>query len=277
MAELRRPKLKVYAGLRGILLFILPLPLLFTAVSCLWGGQLWPFIAAGGSYAVFLAGALIARRGIVNEIEYKERPLARARPLPLKSFSAVILGIATTIAAHFAAGQDVGISVIFGIGAIAGFFMYYGFDPTESSVSADGHGVSREEMSEALSEAYGKLDRINQARRGIASREFQNRLGFIASSTEKILETIERDPRDLRRARKFLHVYLDGIQKVTEQYAETHKETNSTELEQNYRVLLADMEKVCKEQNEKLLQNDVFDLDVQIEVLSTRLKREGLV
>jgi 5-bromo-4-chloroindolyl phosphate hydrolysis protein len=277
MAGSPRPKLKIYAGLKGILLFLLPLPLLFTAVGSLWDGHLWSFTAAGGSYALFLAGALIARLGIVKEIEYTQRPLARARPLPLKTLSALILGIATAVAAHFAAGQEIGIAFFFGIGTVAGFFMYYGFDPKENKTFAGADGITREEMSEALSEAYGKLDRINQARRGISSREFQNRLGFIASSTEKILETIERDPRDLRRARKFLHVYLDGIQKVTEQYAETHKETNSTELEQNYRVLLADMEKVCKEQHEKLLRNDVFDLDVQIEVLSTRLKREGLV
>ena len=38
-----------------------------------------------------------------------------------------------------------------------------------------------------------------------------------------------------------------------------------------------DMETASKEQYQKLMQKDLVDLDVQIEVLSTRLKREGVI
>ena len=36
------------------------------------------------------------------------------------------------------------------------------------------------------------------------------------------------------------------------------------------------METVCQEQYQHLVDNDKVDLDVQIEVLTTRLKREGV-
>lgn len=64
---------------------------------------------------------------------------------------------------------------------------------------------------------------------------------------------------------------------MTNKFIEAHPKAQTFELEQNYRAMLMDMEQVCKEQHEKLIQNDVFDLDVQIEVLSTRLKREGVI
>ena len=47
-------------------------------------------------------------------------------------------------------------------------------------------------------------------------------------------------------------------------------------LEQARRVL-APIEEVFTEQQQKLLETDVTDLDVQIEVLTTQLKREGVV
>lgn len=256
---------------------MLPLPLLFKAVGSLWNGHLESVVVAGGAYALCLAGALLVRKGLINEIQHDERPFSPTAPLPLKTVGASLLGIGTVVAAHLGAGQNVLISLLFGIGAIAGSFMAYGFDPKKKSMAAGNHGVGHEHFARTLSDAYAKIDRINATRLQIRSREFQERLGSIVEGSRRILLAIEEDPRDLRRARKFLNVYLDGIGKVSEQYAQTHRKTQTPVLEENYRNLLVDMENVCNEQYEKLMQNDVFDLDVQIEVLSKRLKREGVV
>jgi len=268
---------KVYAGVKGLLLFVLPLPLLFKAVGGLWGGNLESVVATGGAYALCLAGALLMRKGLVNEIRHEERPFTRSVPVPLKTAGASLIGIGTVVAAHLAAGQNLVISILFGIGAIAGTFMAYGFDPKKKAMAAGNHGVGRDQFAQTLSEAYAKIDHINETRLRIQSREFQERLGNIVAGSQRILQAIEEDPRDLRRARKFLNVYLDGIGKVSEKYILTHPKTQTPVLEENYRNLLVDMENVCNEQYDKLMQNDVFDLDVQIEVLSTRLKREGVL
>jgi 5-bromo-4-chloroindolyl phosphate hydrolysis protein len=268
---------KIYAGVKGILLFVLPLPLLFKAIGGLWGGDLESVVVTGGAYALCLAGALLMRKGLLNEIQHNQRPFSRTSPPPLKTIGASLLGIGTMVATHLAAGHNLVISVLFGIGAIAGSFMAYGFDPKKKAKAAGDHGVGRDQFTRTLSEAYAKLDRINETRLRISSREFQERLGGIVEGSQRILRAIEDDPRDLRRARKFLSVYLDGIGKVSEQYVRTHPKTQTPVLEENYRNLLVDMENVCNEQYERLMQNDVFDLDVQIEVLSTRLKREGVI
>jgi hypothetical protein len=265
------------AGMRGILLFLLPLPLLLKAVVSLWAGDIRATLASGVPYAVLLLGALIAREGLVRETRYLERPLALAPPPPLKAIAAILLGVGTALAAYVIAGHDPLIAALFGGGAFAGTLLYYGTDPRRLAVASGDHGIGIDELGTALKQAYAKLDGINEARKAIASREFQERLSEIVGHSEAILKLIEEDPRDLGRARKFLHVYLDGVLAVTRQYAQTHAKTQSAVLEQNFRALLIDMETVCKEQREKLLQNDLLDLDVQIEVLSTRLKREGVL
>ena len=127
-----------------------------------------------------------------------------------------------------------------------------------------------------LRQAYARLDSIETARRAIASGEFKQRLGNIVSGAERIIKLVADDPRDLRRARKFLTVYLDGAQRVTEEYARTHANAGSPDLEHNFRTLLVDMENTCDEQYQKLLEHDVSDLEVRIEVLSARLRREGV-
>ena len=63
---------------------------------------------------------------------------------------------------------------------------------------------------------------------------------------------------------------------MTEKYARTHDGAQPPELEQNFRQLLIDMEGVCEEQQRMLTDSSLADLDVQIEVLATRLKHEGV-
>ena len=45
-------------------------------------------------------------------------------------------------------------------------------------------------------------------------------------------------PRDLRRARKFLNVYLDSAKTVTENYAATSAKAHSPEMEAKFRSVL---------------------------------------
>ena len=138
-------------------------------------------------------------------------------------------------------------------------------------------GLSTEEVVEALATAERKIEAIESANRNISNTELSGRLRRVTKLARQIIGTIEEDPRDIRRARKFLNVYLDGARSVTEGYAQTHKTGASEELEANFRNVLVTIEDVFTEQQAKLQQNNELDLDVQIEVLATQLKREGVL
>lgn len=260
----------------AVALLLLPLPLLLKAVTSLWGGDFASLLGAGGAYAAFVVAAMLMGRGLDVERDQAERPFSAGRPLPLKTLAAVVVGMATGLAALTAASHGPLIAGCFGIAAAIGTVLFYGRDPGRRSVRLAGDGEADAEVAAMLADAYRRLDLIDAAGRDLASIEFKQRLGSIIASIERILKLIEESPRDIRRARKFLKVYLEGTQRITDQYARTHGQVQSAELEHNFRTLLVDMENTCNEQHQKLLQNDLLDLDVQIEVLSTRLRQEGV-
>jgi 5-bromo-4-chloroindolyl phosphate hydrolysis protein len=277
MAERYRLPSGQFPSPKGVLMFLLPLPVLFAAIAALSGGNLSGLLGNAAGYGLFLAGALLLRRGLLSEAEYARRRVAKA-PWPLKTLGSGIIALATGVTAWLGAGQNPLIAVAFGLAALLGCYLTYGFDPRAAKRFTDRDGVdTTDRVLEALTQAEQGIAAIEQATRDIRNAELNNRLRRIAALARQILKLLEEDPRDLRRARKFLNVYLDGAKQVTEGYAKTHGRVSAPELEDNFRRVLATIEEVFQEQQQKLLETDVTDLDVRIEVLTTQLKREGVI
>ncbi len=262
MATSRSPRRRpLWIG--GWLLFLLPLPLLWKVLIALGKGEFGTFLISVIAFGLLILGAWLTRRGLYQA---KRRPMSSS--LPLKTIGGLITAGGASLTALIA-GHNLPIGICFGLAALLGFYLTYGFD-RRLKLSSD------KDVASALEEAYRKLERLEEAGDNIGSRDFRDRLRRISGWGEKILDRIGDDPEDFRRARKFLNVYLDGAQQVTDKFARTRGDANSAELEENFRTLLTDMETVCEEQYQHLLDNDLVDLDVQIEVLTTRLKREGV-
>jgi 5-bromo-4-chloroindolyl phosphate hydrolysis protein len=277
MAERYRLPSGQFPSPKGLLMFLLPLPVLFAAIAALSGGNLSSLLGNAAGYGLFLAGALLLRRGLLSEAEYARRRVARA-PWPLKTLGSGIIALATGVTAWLGAGQNPLIAIAFGLAALLGCYLTYGFDPRAPKRFTDRDGVdTTDRVLEALAQAEQGIAAIEQATRDIRNAELNNRLRRITALARQILKLLEEDPRDLRRARKFLNVYLDGAKQVTEGYAKTHARVSTPELEDNFRRVLSTIEEVFQEQQQKLLETDVTDLDVQIEVLTTQLKREGVI
>lgn len=259
----------------GLSLFILPLPLLLKAVLSLWTGDGGDFTASGASWLLFLLAAITCRRGMQAELTEADRPFVSNRALRLKMAGGVLVALATTATALFAVGHGAPIALAYGLIAGLGYFLLYGGEAARKPIQRN-LGMEGDEVNRLLRQAYVRLDSIEKARRGIASGEFKQRLGNIVAGAERIIKLVADDPRDLRRARKFLTVYLEGAQRVTEEYARTNTHAGSPDLEHNFRTVLVDIENTCDEQYQKLLEHDVSDLEVRIEVLSARLRGEGV-
>ncbi len=258
-------------------MYFLPLSALAAAVLDLIQENFSGVIVNSSSYALFVYAAILLRRGLAAESDYIHKKIARPPKWPLKFYSSVLTAITTSLIAWLGAGNSLLISILFGLGAFLGMYLSYGFDPRKEKTVAGSHGYSTKKIAETLNEAEQLIDRIEQANRLIHNDEFNRRIHRICKLSRNILEKLEEDPGDIRRARKFLKVYLEGTQKVTEGYAKTHQLSDSDILEQNFQNVLENIESVFSEQQEKLIENEVFDLDVQIEVLSKQLKQEGII
>lgn len=267
----------VKTGLKGMLLFLMPLPVLIATIIYLLRGNFWNTIISGSLFAAFMIAAIIARHGFKLESRFKQKRFAKAPGKPYKSLAAIILAITTGVTAFLLVDYTLFSSILIGFVTLVGFYLAYGLDPRSDKTGDVSLGARADEVFEALEAAETKIEAIETARNSIRNIQFKQHLNRIIDKARNILKTIEDDPSDLQRARKFLKVYLDGTQRVTESYVKTHKnDATNAALDSNFLRVLESIETTFDQQHEKLKKNDQFDLDVQIEVLQTQLKQEGM-
>ncbi len=251
----------------AVLPFVFVVPPAISAILALAKGDVARFGQAAGVTALFFLAAWLIRRGV--------KAAGTNRPFPGRLLGGIAMALATAGAAWYLAGHNMIISIIFGFGALAGVVLAYGSELLPSR----GEGLSADaaDARQLVGEARVKLERLNRARYRIqGAPELTQSLDGIKGWIEKILALIEEDPRDLRRARKFLVVYLDGAGEVADKYVALQDKGEAASFAPRFKDLLDEMEKVSAEQHAKLLENDSFDLDVQLQVLSERLKKEGV-
>ena len=257
-------------------LFVLPFPLLLAFVVALVAGDFGRLAAIAGAIAAFSIAGVLTWRALVAQARYYLGQQLDPPPIPLKLVSAGLTALGAGLAAVAAGHGVLGVGVFAGLAA-AGYRLFYGRDPKPKRIDLPVvAGVDREAVMVQLKQAYGRLQGIEAAARGIAVPEFAQRLERIIAIGRRILAEIERDPRDAARARRFLNIYLDSAERVTAEYSRAHRQIRSRPLENNFRQLLIDMEHTFEAQHRKLLENDMLSLDVEIEVLNARLKREGV-
>ncbi len=264
--------------IRGILLFLLPLPLFFAIPLSLSAGNIKAFIVNSISFALFILAAILTRKGILLEKEFQKRKIAKAPKIKYKTLGLTIFTTAVFITSYFGADNSLFVSIGYAIAGFFGFYLSYGIDPFHDKISGISVGVNPERVIEAIKEAEEKIEAIDNARVGIYNYELNQRLKSIIKEAKKVLDMIEENPNDLYRARKFLVVYLDGAKRVVEGYVKNKKDNkeNPKELEEKFRKLLDTIETTFKEQQQKLKENSLEDLDIQIEVLRKQMKYEGV-
>lgn len=260
------------AGVPDWLLFVLPLPAAAAALVALMRGQLVLLLGDAVGYGLFLGGALLARRGLADGA-FALHGGGWWRRWPPQTLGAGLIALGSGVTAWLGAGHDPIIGIAFALVTLLGFQFAYGLDlPVRRR--PQGMGSHAEQ---SLRRAADSITAIEEASRHMRQPELDTRLAGIAALARDILQRVQDDPRDLWRARKFLNVYLDGVQRVVEGYAKTHGQVSAPALDQRFRDALETVEAAFREQRQVLLERDVDDLDVQIEVLTSQLKREGIL
>ncbi len=275
MAERVRGKRPSMPNLKGLLLGVVGVSLIPTAVVNLYQSQLLNFTVAAAISATLIGAALLTRVGERQAEEYRRRHLAVA-PRPLKRYAMVLTALAALLLASSLNHFPLLVSLVFALLAGVGYYLAYGLDPRGEKIAQRLGGYSTGELAEIIEEAERKILDIEQQRLKIGSQDLGERLRRILDVAHDVIELLEKKPSELRRARKFLNVYLDGAQRVIAGFARTQAKTQSDVLLGNFRDVLETIEETFKQQREKLLANDVLDLDIQIEVLKKQLQEEGI-
>jgi hypothetical protein len=271
---LRRGRAWVSVARAGAL-FVLPLPLVVAVIASIVTGDVGRLALTGSALGCLTGAGVLCWRALVAEARYflGERP--DPPELPLKLAGAVATAAGAGLAA-LAGGHAVPGALVFAALGGLGARLFMGADLRPHPIRlAPAEGIDRDAVVLQLKQAYGRLRGIEASAALIAVPEFGERLGRITAIGHDILQQLERHPRDASRARRFLNLYLDSAERVTTEYARAHQHIRSQPLDTNFRQLLVDMEQTFDQQRRTLLERDARSLEVEIEVLNARLKREG--
>ena len=260
-----------FSGKLGNFLYIFLAPLFIAIVMSLLMLETKAFIMNIIAFSLFFATARASGMGLEQEQKYYTTILTKAPKTPYKMIAGILLGVSTLFTASFAGYQPIWIGLFLGIVATIGYFLYYGFDPRVDKLNNIGD-ISAEFVLETLATARGKLSSIEKDMESIKDHKLNSKLKIAVDRAYEILKNIEEDPKDLRVARKFIIVYIDGIKKVTKSYTEMDEKEINNETKERLYSLLSDVEKRFDKELIRLKKDNQFDLDVHIDVLKEQIK-----
>jgi 5-bromo-4-chloroindolyl phosphate hydrolysis protein len=259
-----------FTGKKGNFLYIFLAPLFIAIVMSLLMTEIKEFITSIIAFIMFFATAKANSIGLQQEEEYYSSTLTKAPKIPYKTISAILLGVSTFFSASFAGDETILVGLFLGIVSTVGYFLYYGFDPRADKLDNIGD-ISAEFVLKTLQTARDKLSDIEDDMRLIRDTKLNRKLRVAIDKAHDILQNIEQDPKDLRVARKFIIVYIDGIKNVTKSYIEMDEEDIKEDTKERLYSLLSDVEKKFDKELIRLKKNNQFDLDVHIDVLKEQI------
>jgi 5-bromo-4-chloroindolyl phosphate hydrolysis protein len=272
------PATRLHTRLKSpYLLFILPLPLLWVIAIGLASGQFSQFFVGTICLILFWSSAWFIKISNRYSHAQQQRKWARRTRVPWRLLATMGVATGCFLGAWLLVPQNQLISLGYSALGAVGVLMRYGVDPQyDRSKDVALVGVTVEELIDIFEEAEGYISSLEISAKNVKNIDFKAPLNRIAHGSREILDMIEDDPADLRKARKFLKTYLRGASQVADKFANNKNLSEEKLLEQNFRETLITIENVTQKQKNVLLKNDVLDLDVQIEVLHNQLKYEGL-
>jgi len=246
-------------------------PLFFSVGASLFAGEYRRFVLKLIGFALWSVAAAWISRGIRLEREYEQAAIAKAPKLPYKLLGGALFALGVLHLGWIVGGAPLWQALFVAVLAFAGVWLYYGSDPRTDKLP-ESDDINPELLLRSLTEARDTLAKIRRDTEEIHDLRLHREIGHAVEKAEHILDTIAEDPKDLRVARKFLVVYIDGIAKVVERYrAVEESEIDDSTRERLYTLLREVQERFDKEL-ERLKSNEHFDLDVQIDALRRQLE-----
>jgi len=257
---------------KGILLYIFLIPLSLAVLLALVARDIPAFALNLVALLLFYVTAKLNTLGLANEFKYHKEKLTKAPKRPFKTMSTLLLGISTLFAASIAGGVSLFSGIFLAVVAMVGYLLHYGVDPRTDKLENIGD-VSAELVLKTLADARAKLSGIeSHIEKDFKDLELKEKLSLATKKAEHIIQTIQEDPKDIRVARKFLLVYLDGLEKVTNSYTAMDEADIKGETKEKLHELLNDVEIRFDKELKRLQKNNEFDLDVNIDVLHQQIK-----
>lgn len=263
-------------SIRARLAWLLPLPLLFAGLGAIGRGNAAEMVGELGGFVGLTAAAWLLNEGLKAEEAYGARAIARPPAIPRKLFAAVLAGASVAVALALGSGQELVSALVFGAVASVGHIVAFGLDPMRKKGMEGVDAFQTDRVAAAVERAEAVLRETAGAAGRIGDRGLQGQVDRLCGQAQEVLRAIERDPRDLGRARAFLNVYLLGLRDATVKFADLYGHSRDQVARDRYEELIADLGTSFATHRTAMLEDNRSDLDIEIEVLRERLQQDGL-
>ena len=266
------PPRRSRAGLRASLMFLPPALLTLLALP-MWGADGLGLSNLMAAVVLFLA-AWLNREGLIAQDAFDARVSAR-RPVPRRIAAALLTG-AAVCGLGFARGGDLVLSTLAGLVGAGLHLVAFGLDPLSDKRPPGVDAYQSGRVAKVTDEAETVLSEMRENVRALGDRTLADRVDAFSKSVRRLSAQVAADPRDLMGARRYLGVYLRGARDATARFAGLYARSRDEQARADWLALLDDMQKGMDGRTEKLMLDDRTGLDIEIDVLRDRLRREGV-
>ena len=113
----------------------------------------------------------------------------------------------------------------------------------------------------------------------IENEEIVSNIHKINESVNKIIDTIEKQPKKYKKMENFFDYYLPVTINILKKYDEIENQRLTTEDSKKFmestRKMIKKIEEAFRSQLSNLYQSDMIDMDAEMKVFDTMLKSDG--
>lgn len=128
--------------------------------------------------------------------------------------------------------------------------------------------------------AVGDYARVDAARRTIRDGELREQLAVMQQVAANLLDYLEKHPKAIPAARRFIDTYQDRAARLAEEYRELEKTGLDTEqvaeTRENIKDTLASFDEAYEKEFERVLSDKLLDMGAELSVLQKTMAADGI-
>lgn len=141
--------------------------------------------------------------------------------------------------------------------------------------------IDKKNLYDILKEAKEETLQISNISKQIEDKEVVENIEQICDISNKIIDTLSKNPNKLGQARNFLNYYLPVTIKILTRYDEIENQrlntTESKEFMESVKRMTEKIKNAFNEQLNNMYQTEMIDIDAEIKVFESMLKSDGFL
>ncbi len=141
--------------------------------------------------------------------------------------------------------------------------------------------IDKKNLYDILKEAKSMTTEIDNISKKLEDKKLIENVKTICETSNKIIDTLSKNPNKLGQARNFLNYYLPVTIKILTRYDEIENQklntAESNKFMKSIQELTEKIKEAFNEQLNNMYQSDMIDTDAEIKVFETMLKSDGFL